>query len=298
MDIDLLSKMVKEVILDNDSVTLPGIGSFVAELVPSTFSDKGYTINPPYRRLFFTQREGSDTLLVDAYCSSNDATREDATRILVEFLGEMKEVLKTRKSIVFPGLGRLRATRENNFFFVADEDLDIYPAGFGLESVSLKSHEETPEEVSAAIAGLKAVLDEEPTAEEPAAEEPAAEPVAEPVPDFSVEPVEDVLPEPEVPESAPEAPEGAPVAPVAASEAPTVPVEALAGVEEPVAVAEAEEYAPRPKRRFWRSLLVTLLVVIAAAALAVILFIIVDHFAPQVIDRLLYTPEQLKILYY
>ena len=41
MDIDLLSKMVKELILDNDRVVLPGLGSFVAEVVPSTFSDKG-----------------------------------------------------------------------------------------------------------------------------------------------------------------------------------------------------------------------------------------------------------------
>ena len=37
MDIDLLSKMVKELILDNDRVVLPGLGSFVAEIVPSTF---------------------------------------------------------------------------------------------------------------------------------------------------------------------------------------------------------------------------------------------------------------------
>ena len=41
MDIDLLSKMVKELILDNDRVVLPGLGCFVAEMVPSTFSDKG-----------------------------------------------------------------------------------------------------------------------------------------------------------------------------------------------------------------------------------------------------------------
>ena len=35
MDIDLLAKMVKETILDNDTVTLPGVGSFVAELMPA-----------------------------------------------------------------------------------------------------------------------------------------------------------------------------------------------------------------------------------------------------------------------
>jgi hypothetical protein len=55
MDIDLLAKMVRETILDHDAVTLPGIGSFMAEIVPSSFSDKGYTINPPYRRLVFSR---------------------------------------------------------------------------------------------------------------------------------------------------------------------------------------------------------------------------------------------------
>ena len=38
--------MVKEVILDRDRVVLPGLGTFVAEMVPASFSDKGYTINP------------------------------------------------------------------------------------------------------------------------------------------------------------------------------------------------------------------------------------------------------------
>ena len=41
---------------------------------------------------------------------------------------------------MFPELGRLRATKENNYFFVADEDMDIFPEGLGLEPVSLKAH--------------------------------------------------------------------------------------------------------------------------------------------------------------
>lgn len=159
MDIDLLSKMVKELILDNDEVTLPGVGTFVGEIVPSTFSDKGYTINPPYRKLSFRQRQSEDTLLRDFYMKSNNVDVLSAEKILEDFFGEMKEVLKQKKIIIFPGLGRLRATRENNFFFVADEDLDIYPQGYGLEPISLKTHQETPEQVNSAIANLKSILD-------------------------------------------------------------------------------------------------------------------------------------------
>lgn len=157
--------MVKELILDKDEVSLPGVGTFVAEMVPSVFSDKGYTINPPYKRLSFRQKgTGDDSLLIGFYAKCNNLDIETASRIIREFLREMRHVLETRKSIVFPGLGKLRATRENYFFFVADEDLDIYPEGFGLEPISLKTHEETPAEVSATMAALRGILNPEETA--------------------------------------------------------------------------------------------------------------------------------------
>ena len=177
MDIDLLSKMVKELILDNDEVSLPGVGSFVAELVPSSFSDKGYTINPPYKRLSFRKKaDTSDNVLIDFYAKSNNVDKETASKIVIDFLSEMQKVLELRKSIVFPGLGKLRATKENIFFFVADEDLDIYPEGFGLEPISLKTHEETPAEVSATIAALQDILNPEETeGQSGSGEQPEAE---------------------------------------------------------------------------------------------------------------------------
>ena len=189
MDIDLLARMVKEVVMDHDSVTLPGVGCFVTELVPAAFADRGYTILPPYRRLYFTPKQGEDSYLVDLYAKANSVPKADANRILTDFLAEMKEVLKVKKTIIFPGLGRLRATRENHFFFVADEDLDIYPSGFGLQPISLKTHEETKEEVEHAVSSLAEILTAEP---EPIVEpEPAPEPVVEP------EPEPEPLPEPE-----------------------------------------------------------------------------------------------------
>ena len=199
MDIDLLSKMVYDLILDNDRVALPGVGCFVAEIVPASFSDKGYTINPPYRKLYFRSKPDDGELLVKLYAKSNGVAEEDARRILTEFLAEMKDILFARKVIVFPGLGRLRATRENNLFFVADEALDIYPEGFGLEPLSLKTHKETEQELSATMDELGDILGsgavDEPVAEpvaESAAEEEKTEPVADPV----EEPAAEVVAEP------------------------------------------------------------------------------------------------------
>ena len=270
MDIDLLSKMVRETILDHDAVTLPGIGSFMAEIVPSMFTDKGYTIHPPYRRLFFSRREEGDTLLRDLYAESNDIPLASADRIVREFLAEMKEVLKEKKTVVFPGLGRLRATKENNFFFVADEDLDIYPAGFGLKPVSLKTHQETDEEVSEMVAGLAGILSEPidtatatpagasavtTTAPAPAAVAPAASPVSAPAvvapaaspasAPVAVAPAAPASSAPEVPTAAQEAPSVEPVAPAPvppASPAPATPAPETTAV--PAAAAPEASTTP------------------------------------------------------
>ena len=166
--------MVKELILDNDKVVLPGLGAFVAEMVPATFSDKGYTINPPYRRLYFRSKPDEDDALARFYATSNGVDFAVADKVVREFIAELKSILYIRKAVAFPGLGRMRATKENTVFFIADEDLDIYPEGMGLEPISLKTHQETKEEVKAAIVELKAIV------EEPV-ENPADIPVEQPV---------------------------------------------------------------------------------------------------------------------
>ena len=139
MDIDLLSRMIGTLIVEHDQVGLPGVGTFVAEMMPASFADRGYTIHPPYRRLSFYPSQLEDSLLTDLYADTNHIDRESARVYITQFLAEMKTILEERKTIVLPGLGRLRATRENALFFVADEDLDIFPAGIGLRPVSLKS---------------------------------------------------------------------------------------------------------------------------------------------------------------
>ena len=279
MDIDLLAKMVKEAILDHEGVTLPGVGSFVAELMPSTFSDKGYTINPPYRRLYFSPRQGSDTLLADLYARDNQGvTPEMATRILTEFLAEMKEVLKLKKTVVFPGLGRLRATRENHIFFVADEDLDIYPEGLGLAPISLKTHVETPEEVATAVAGLAELMSE-----------PAPEPVPEPTPAPEVI-VNEPVPEPVVDEPVPEPVVNEPVSELVEVEPVPEPTPALDPVPDPA----PEAPAPR-KSRGW----VWVLAVIVGALLVLAAgYVLIGRFAPEWLDPLLYNEEELEILRY
>ena len=299
--------MVKELILDNDRVVLPGLGSFVAEIVPSTFSDKGYTINPPYRRLFFRSKPDEGEKLVKFYAESNNVELEIAERIIKDFVAELKNVLHTKKTVVFPGLGRLRATKENNIFFVADEDLDIYPAGFGLEPISLKTHVETPQEVAAVVEGLKEIIEDpidialegdlvptewtdaadqhEQDVQPESEQEPESEPEVHPEPESVVE-VEAAAEEIIEPVAEPAAELVEPLI-----EKTTEQVQ-VAGQEESVQETPAHE---EPVKKSNNALKVILVVLASLVALLVV-YVVVMRLFPDLFNGLLYTPEELEII--
>lgn len=305
MDVDLLSKMVKELILDCDEVALPGVGTFVAELVPASFSDRGYTINPPYRRLFFRQRVDNEGLLSDFYLKTNGLKADSpegkvALQGLQDFLDEMKEMLKDKKTIVFPGLGRLRATRENNFFFIPDEDLDIYPAGYGLEPISLKTHEETPEEVSAAVAGLASIIDEPVTAPDSPAEESGHPAVASGTEGEDVQEIETVPDSPDVASECKTTEDHEPIAGTeGVTESDALPEAAPETVPE-VATETAHENVQETvtEKKGGKAWIWIIAGIVAVAALFLLALMILGRVAPDFVDRFLYSADELRIINY
>lgn len=369
MDIDLLSRIVKELITDHDKVGLPGLGTFVAEVVPASFSDKGYTINPPYRRLSFHPDNTEADLLVKFYSDSNHVPLEASRVYITEFLSELKQVLIQRKTVIFPGLGRLRATKENNFFFVPDEDLDIYPDGFGLQPVSMKYIQGMADPVDIKLSysdAMRGFEDRRRAVEEQRAEpaqhqleaeeqvrceeEPGAEPgqsaasqvqpVAEgqltepgqssvpvlPITEAQHQPVagghvqceeqpgtKSTQPAELVQLGATESDQPEPVQPGAEpmqhtalaqpSEDPSehqcdaAPIEQLQGEESdaaPVELPGEETDIVRRRSRWW----IAPVVVVSLVVVALGVFVILAHAAPDFIDSILYTPEELKILNY
>lgn len=335
MDIDLFSDMVKGLILDNDEVTLPGLGTFVSEVMPSTFSDKGYTINPPYRKLSFRQRgSGNEEMLADFYAEINGTDLETSKRILGEFIAGLRTTLQAKKVVIFPGLGRLRATKENTFFFIADEDLDIYPYGVGLEPVSLKTHEETPDEVAQSVAALRELVADPAPVREPIVPVTSTGSVTEEDGSLTGETGSENMKDVPVADAIEET---VPVASTAlatdttgsVTEATSVVTEAGgSGVEEKNTVPDKtvveteetegtegtstatgksdtggekagnEETSHKTKKSAWRVVLIVAASLIGLALVALGIFILLAHFAPDFIDSILYTPEELRIINY
>ena len=140
MDVNLLSRLLKELIIDNDRIPLPGMGYFHTEPTAATFSEDGKTIYPPSRRISFKGDErASGDIIARYYAKSTGIDEETAATELDAFLRQLKPTLKSKKSIEFPGLGRLRLTLEGNAYFVTDTtEGGLFAQAFGFGPVILK----------------------------------------------------------------------------------------------------------------------------------------------------------------
>ena len=307
MDIALLSKMLLRLLQDHDSVSLPGLGAFVVKQEPAWFSDKGYTINPPAKRLSFVASEEDDGLLVDYYAASNGIERAVAEDYIRRFACEMLEVLKRKKTLALEGLGRLRATRENAVFFVADPDLNLESESIPLRSVSLKSlvNEESVE-ISVPLRRPEPAVE---TAPEPAVETETVAEETETVPEET-----DAVPEgketvtaatdavPEETDAVAEEKEAVAEAPEVVEEEPAVKEESAAVEEEPAAevetVSEEQGGQIKGRKKISKAWYIIPIVLVCLALVCLAVFLVLCDVAPDFVDSLLYTPEELKIINY
>ena len=263
MDVVLLSRMIGELMLDRDSLSLPGLGTFSAEEMPASFSDRGYTINPPYRRLSFSSAESKDGLLAGLYASSNGVSESEADSIIRSFAATVAEELRASKSVELPGLGRLRSTREGHLFFVASQDLDITPEATGLVSVSLKTHP------AVSIADIAESSDAATTPQE-----------VPPVTSASLHPSHCAAlagPSHSRGHGRPRFQETPPASVTAISE-------------------DSAEVKPKAVRKKLNPVVGWAIGAVAAVALVIGGFVALSRLAPEFTDRLLYTPEQLAII--
>ena len=136
--------------------------------------------------------------------------------------------------------------------------------GFGLEPLSLKTHVETEDDMRAAVASLQQILDEPASAaeavpaseERPSEERPAEQTPAVEVAPESVEVVEEIVPE---------------------------------------EVKPVENVVPETRgkgRRWW----IVAASIVAAAVLLLVAFVVLARIAPDFVDSILYTEEELDII--
>lgn len=200
MDISLFAKCLKYLLLKNDEVVVPGLGSFAAQTVAESAEEDGTPI-PPYRKIAYSPAEKEDDGTFLRWLAKFLPEGSDAEAEFREFIEDLSGEMDQTRSVELEGLGTLRSTGHKIYYFTCNNDLFVYPDVPGQESVGAMLPEELAEEESKPIELSDekwARADEEETAtqEQKAPEEPVKE---------APEPTKPE-PEPEVAEPEPESP--------------------------------------------------------------------------------------------
>jgi nucleoid DNA-binding protein len=161
MDLNLLSRILQELILDNDRISLPGLGTFTVDSIPAYFSEDGNTIYPPNKRVSFKKEDTQDDmLLIRRYRKEVGTTLEIARKDVKAILSEIDANLSQGLAVEFPGFGKIRSTQEGNCFFVAEKNIGLFAEDLGFEPISLKVLNENPEQVLDISEDISSIINE------------------------------------------------------------------------------------------------------------------------------------------
>ncbi len=139
MNLSDLSNLLRQLLSENDKVSLPGMGHFVIVDIPSELINGGKAITPPSRKIVFESSNGdSDKLLVSAYGKEKGISESDAAKELSELLRQFKKELVDNAGAEIPGFGRITFGAGGSFVFEADDLFDIAADSYCLEVLSLK----------------------------------------------------------------------------------------------------------------------------------------------------------------
>lgn len=190
MTIQDLSKIIRELISSNEeSVQLPGFGSFIVVDTPSELINDGKAITPPSRRIIFeSSSDANDPYFTEKYAKLKGISLKNAKGEVAEFLSALKRELVDKTKVEIPQFGTICFGEKGSFVFEAEPAFDFEADSYCLETISLKPRG-TVEPSSTVSSSVSSALQ---TEEVPAIElvdESVEEPVDEPA-EVPVEAVE------------------------------------------------------------------------------------------------------------
>lgn len=273
MNLSDLSNLLRQLLSENDEVSLPGMGHFVIVDIPSELINGGKAITPPSRKIVFESSDGdSDKLLVLAYCRERGISENDAAKELSELLRQFKKELVDNAGAEIPGFGRITFGAGGSFVFESDDSFDVAADSYCLETLPLKiMNDQQPVEEEFVIDSMDIEMADSEENEQPLETE-----------EKEVAVVSEKLEKPEAYEES------------VTSEEP----EESAEQEKPAEIVEQpvrETLVAEPEKRKCRWLLWVAAFVGILIILVILVFLFKEELMP-LLEKLLYSKEELEIL--
>jgi hypothetical protein len=135
MDLDV-KKAIKELLFENPSVIIPGLGAFTSTPEHATVDYVQGVVQPPSKKLGFNPNLViNDGLLVHHLQQSNLVTFQEAGDAVSRYVDNVKLALERREIVEIPQVGRLYKDYEQKIRFMP-ESTNFNASTFGLPTIS------------------------------------------------------------------------------------------------------------------------------------------------------------------
>lgn len=182
MDISVFSKCLKDLLLRNDEIVVPGLGVFTAQIVADEVNEDG-TARTPYRKILYSPVQKPEDGMFLRWLAKYLPEGSDAESELQEFLLDLSGELEDNRAVELGDLGQLHSSAHKIYYFVSNTDVFEYPDVPGQESIGALLPEEFAEEDSKPIElDTEKWIKQEDNTPAPAPEQPAGEPAHKPEP--------------------------------------------------------------------------------------------------------------------
>ena len=134
MQVDI-GQYIGALLYTHDTVSIPGLGSFVSVYQASTVDPVQGELAPPAKAIKFNRNLSvDDGLLVNYISQQEKISQQEAAQLLSAYTSKIKEAIEEREIVSFSGLGRLYKDYEGHYQFLAD-GTNFNTDSYGLPSV-------------------------------------------------------------------------------------------------------------------------------------------------------------------
>jgi len=134
----VIAQYIKEALIENGRVVVPGLGTFKTEYQPAYLKNNGSLILPPNAKVLFTDTIFSSDFdsLGDYMQSIQNRNRFDIEDDIQGFVKEIQSQLRQQERLVIQDFGTFIINKGGKLSFEAQEDTIFWADSFGLPKIT------------------------------------------------------------------------------------------------------------------------------------------------------------------
>jgi hypothetical protein len=131
-----VSDYIRMLLYEHDYVTIPNLGAFIANYLPSTINDISGSLMPPQKRIAFNEVLRQDDGLLATFIARREAiSLDESKRKIQTFVTDVKDILALHHEYVFDKIGVFTINQEKGLIFEPDRKNNFYSESFGFDSI-------------------------------------------------------------------------------------------------------------------------------------------------------------------